>query len=73
MAARPGPAALGLEKSATDKKAPCRARRAAHSRPQDRLARNGTASHRVPHRLGGDTVAAAIHFPFEYMHFFHVA
>src|SRR5450755_3735547 len=34
---------------------------------------NGTAPDRVPHRLGGDAVAAAIHLPFEYMHIFHVA
>jgi hypothetical protein len=37
------------------------------------LARNGTATGRVPDRLGGDTVSAAIHIPFEYMHIFHVA
>src|SRR5205809_5527696 len=37
------------------------------------LARNGTATDRVPHRLGCDTVAAAIHVPFEHMHIFHVA
>ena len=42
--------------------------RAKHS-----LARNGTAPDRVPHRLGGDTVAAAVHIPFEDMHIFHVA
>ena len=40
---------------------------------QDCLARNGTPSHRIPDRLGGDTVAEAIHFPLEYMHIFHVA
>src|SRR5580698_1724137 len=40
---------------------------------QNSLACNGTASHRIPHRLGGDTVAAAIHFSYEYMHIFHVA
>ena len=37
------------------------------------LARNGTAADRVPDRLGRDTVATAIHDPFEYMHIFHVA
>ena len=37
------------------------------------LAGNGTATDRVPHRLGRDTVAAAIHLAFEYMHIFHVA
>jgi hypothetical protein len=45
-----------------------RCRRAKH-----RLARNGTATDRVPDRLGRDAVAAAIHDPFEYMHIFHVA
>src|SRR5713101_4716027 len=28
---------------------------------------------RVPHRLCRDTIAVAIHIPFEYMHIFHVA
>jgi len=37
------------------------------------LARNGTAPERIPNRLSGDTVAAAVHTPFENMHIFHVA
>jgi hypothetical protein len=37
------------------------------------LAGHGTATDRVPHRLSGNTVAAANDQPFEYMHIFHVA
>ena len=42
-------------------------------RAKNSLAGNGTAPDRVPNRLGRDTVAAAVHLSFKYMHIFHVA
>src|SRR5438552_968109 len=42
-------------------------------RAKHNLTRNRATTDGVPHRLGRDTVAAAINLSFEYMHIFHVA
>src|SRR3989449_8128129 len=42
-------------------------------RAQHNLTRNRATTDGVPHRLGRDTVAAAINLSFEYIHIFHVA